>query len=99
MTALAFVLLALAVYRTAHMLAMEDGPAWAFLRWRHLLQRKFVRHGRWIAEGAMCPLCIAFWLGWIGAALLPAIDWKWYAVNALALSSVTVILQKALYHA
>lgn len=98
MNAVAFVLVALAVYRVAHMLALEDGPAWVFLRFRHFLQRRLVRRGRWIVEGLMCPLCLAFWLGWLGALLLPYPDWRWYAVNALALSSVTVILQKALYH-
>lgn len=98
MNVLTFVLVALAIYRVAHLLALEDGPGWLFLRWRHLLQRKFIRHGRWIAEGVFCPLCIAFWLGWLGALLLPAEDWRWYAVHSLALSSVTVILQKALYH-
>lgn len=86
---LQFLLLVLAVYRVAHMVAMEDGPADVFSRLRYRIGQR-----GWIGRGVHCPLCISFWLGWLGALLLPWAGWAWYGVLALALSGVTLVLYR-----
>lgn len=87
---LQFLLLGLAVYRVAHMVATEDGPADVFSRFRYRVGQR-----TWIGRGFHCPLCISFWLGFIVAALLPWAGWWWYGAQALALSGVTLVLYKA----
>lgn len=90
MSTLEFLIKALAVYRLAHMMALETGPlalfergrAWASDRWRI----------EWVMEGVACPLCISFWLG-IVVALLPWSGLVVYFCTALALSAVTVALE------
>lgn len=90
MSALELIIKALAVYRLAHMLALETGPlalfergrAWASDRWRIA----------WVMEGVQCPLCLSFWLGLLAAAL-PWSGLIAYACTALALSAVTVMLE------
>jgi len=47
----------LAVYRVAHMLAIEDGPFDAFSLWRER-----VGQATWLGRGFHCTLCISFWL-------------------------------------
>lgn len=87
---LQFLILALAVYRVAHMIAREDGPWDVFARLRSRAGQR-----SWIARGLWCPLCIAFWLGFVAAAWLPWLGWAWYGAAALALSGVTLVLYKA----
>lgn len=82
-------LLTLAVYRVAHMVAAEDGPADVFTRIRYRIGQR-----SWIGRGFHCPLCLSFWLAWPAAALLPWAGWLWYGVLALALSAVTLVLYR-----
>lgn len=82
-----FLLVALAVYRVARMLALEDGPVEIFAKWRYWLGQK-----SWVGRGFHCPLCISFWLGFMSAWLLNPAGPVWYVVVALALSGVTVFL-------
>lgn len=86
---LMLLVLALAVYRVAHMIGLEDGPfdLFATLRYR-------AGQTTWIGRGMHCPLCLSFWLGFVAALLLPWLGWIWYGVAALALSGVTVVLMK-----
>jgi hypothetical protein len=88
---LQFLLLALAVYRVAHMIGSdtEEGPWSVFADWRH-----FVGQKTWVGRGFHCPLCISFWLGFGAALLLPWFGWAWYIAAALALSGVTVVLHR-----
>lgn len=87
-----FIVLSLAVYRVAHMIGSdeEEGPWSVFARWRHYVEQK-----TWVGRGFHCPLCVSFWLGWLAALLLPWINWRRYAAEALALSGVTLVLYKA----
>ncbi len=84
-----FILLALAVYRVAHMISIEDGPFDLFAKLRY-------RAGQttWVGRGMHCPSCLSFWLSFAAALLLPWLGWLWYGVQALALSGVTVVLSK-----
>jgi hypothetical protein len=84
---LQYLLLALAVYRVAHMVALEDGPADAFARWRHRVGQR-----SWVGRGFHCPLCLSFWLGLLAALALPWTGWLWYGASSLALSGVTLAL-------
>lgn len=61
MSALAYILVALAVYRVATDLAWEDGPVEAFA-W--LRGQAHVRFGpaHWATNGLSCPICLSFWV-------------------------------------
>ena len=77
--ALAFAVLALAVFRVAVLVAVEAGP-WALTsRWRAWVERRRGGGGwdaqageydDWVTEGVHCPWCVAFWL-----ALPAALAW------------------------
>jgi hypothetical protein len=53
------------VYRTARMLAQEDGPADAFSR-----LRAAVDQSTWVGRGLACIFCVSFWIAGIAVALL-----------------------------
>jgi hypothetical protein len=55
------VLAILAVYRIAHMLARENGPADLFARLRTFVADRY-GDDSWQADGVACPLCLSFWL-------------------------------------
>lgn len=84
-----FILLALAVYRVAHMVALEDGPADVFAKLRHRAGQR-----SWVGRGFHCPMCLSFWLGFGAALALPWAGWWWYVSVSLALSGVTVVLSR-----
>ena len=98
---MAYVVAALAVYRLAHLVAVELGPfdlshslrSWAYARWPD-------REGResWQFAGMCCVLCVSFWLAWAAAALVPARSIIDYAVNALAISGMVLILHRLFSH-
>jgi hypothetical protein len=92
MEALRFAILALAVYRTARMLALEAGPFELFARWRGWAEERGAPE--WMIEGFGCPLCLSFWLSWAAALLLPWQGVAWYVATALALSGAAVALVK-----
>lgn len=60
---LRFVIAPLAVYRVAHMLAIEDGPFDVFALWRNRIGQH-----NWIGRGFHCVLCISFWLSLLAMA-------------------------------
>lgn len=95
MTWLLFVVCALAVFRVAHMVALEEGP---FALFERLRTWAFLRHRTtWIARGLNCPLCISLWVGLLIAPLMlwqTAPWWLWWPVLGLALSGVTVLIEK-----
>jgi hypothetical protein len=75
--AIHFVIAALAVYRLAYMIAMEDGPFAIFSRFRLWLGRNAAdrpEHGiAWtLAELFNCPHCLGIWLAFLFA---PAVIW------------------------
>ena len=84
MTALDFVILALAAWRLAYMLVNEDGPGAIFSRLRYRLGvRSVVTRGNdgqpeaskvatnWLAEGLTCVWCVSIW-----TALLLLLPWE-----------------------
>jgi hypothetical protein len=70
------VLAILGVYRLAHMIANETGPAEAFYwlrgavaqRWPGRLINEHEYMQSWQEEGISCPLCLSFWLALPAAA-------------------------------
>lgn len=64
-------LLILASYRMAYLIAYEDGPgalalklrSWAHFRWSN------TPHA-WINDGVQCPLCLSFWIAPVLLTLL-----------------------------
>lgn len=94
--ALYLLLAAFAVYRLAHLAAYEDGPFDAVGRVRSRMQTN-PKSPEWLSEGAGCPMCISFYLGFLFA--LPMLFWGFgiglavlfYVVGSLALSGATVL--------
>lgn len=88
-----FVLVALAVYRISRMIAAERGPFDLFERLRSWAFDRFGKDS-WQFGGISCALCLSFWLGWLGAALLPFTGVMDFVLTALALSGVASFLYK-----
>jgi hypothetical protein len=87
-----FIFTALAVYVLAYSITNLDGPFDAFSRLRYLARKQ----DTWVKRGIHCPMCVSFWLGWLFALALPYQDYVQYAILALALMGVTVILTQVL---
>ena len=85
-----FIIGALAVYRVARMAALERGPFEVFERWRGFVLRR-CGLASWVFDGFTCPLCLSFWLGFIGA-LWVADTPEVYVPVALALSGAATLL-------
>ena len=88
----------LAVYRLAHMLTIERGPFDLAHKFRSAVYRRWPdRSGveSWQFAGAVCPLCVSFWLGCLAALVLPFANLREYVVTALGVSGAVVIIHKA----
>lgn len=97
---LVFVVSGLAVYRVARMLAMEDGPADSFLRWRlYVTEKTADTKWEWVAKGFNCVFCISFWAACVTTFWLVGFGYIGWAIVPLmwaALSGVAVILHRIL---
>lgn len=86
-------LMTLAVYRVARMIAYEDGPWDVFLRLRSLAFQK-LRQGQmgdhWVYRGLSCPLCVSFWLSWL-APFAPL-----WLLTPLAVAGAVVVIHQLL---
>lgn len=106
--ALLLIITALAVYRLSYLISTEDGPADVCYHVREWVHQRYpdqdviIRGGTspiigkkvaWQYRGVQCPKCISFWLGFVGALLVWP-GWFWYVPLALALSAVTVVIEK-----
>lgn len=58
------IVLILAVYRLSRMIAIEDGPADIFTKFRSTLSQE-----SWVGRGFYCVLCLSFWLSLLAAIL------------------------------
>lgn len=87
-----FILTALAVYAVAFMITSLDGPFDVFAKLQHWARMQ----DTWVKRGVLCKICVSFWLGWLFALALPYQDYVQYAILALALMGVTVVLTKVL---
>lgn len=74
---LTFIIASLAIYRTARMVAEEDGPAFVFKR----LRDRYTDQHSSIALGLRCVYCISFWIALPITALLVVVGgwdaWLW----------------------
>lgn len=94
-----YILIALATYRAARMVALEDGPFEVFAGLREAAARRFVGRelapgmveDHWVVKGVNCPLCVGFWVA-------PAMFLLWYllpgAVAVLAVAGAAAWLQR-----
>jgi hypothetical protein len=72
------------------MVSSEDGP---FNIFQILRFESTVMFGdNWVSRGLHCPLCISFWLGFVGAAFLPWNGVTQYFISAIALSGISTFL-------
>lgn len=83
-------MLALAAYRVARMLAMEEGPFGLFRLFRAKVDPK---QSTWIGRGINCPLCLGFWVSFALYGLYQINYVNWIVV-ALAVAGAQVALQK-----
>jgi hypothetical protein len=87
------VIVALAAYRVARMVALEDGPFDVFSRFRARFDKPRGQLKSWVGRGVECPLCLGFYI----AALmlgLSYIDYVFYGVLWLAVAGLQVAFQK-----
>lgn len=97
-----FILASLATYRIAHLIATERGPfnvfhvlrTGVYMRWpdKVIFTQPDFKELSWQFDGITCIDCLSFWLAWAAALTLPYDGLVSYAVNALAISAVCVIL-------
>lgn len=66
MSTLHVILATLAVYRLAHLISMEAGPANVAIKLREATYRRFGGDS-WVFAGVSCPLCVSFWLAMVPA--------------------------------
>lgn len=100
MTPLTFLLLALATWRVAHLLAYEEGPAHLFERLRVWVGVRYDAQSQPypatnLAEGLTCLWCNSVWVGalwgWLALALPgPAL---WLALP-FALSALAILVEE-----
>ncbi len=88
-----FVIVALAVYRLAHLIALDDGPGDLLIRLRTAVAGRYGLES-WQARGVCCPVCVSFWLVWPAALLLQPESLLEFAVLALALSAPAAVIAR-----
>ncbi len=93
-----FLIVALAVWRISSLLVNEEGPFGIFEKLRYLVGVRYDEHSERIgtnviAEVLTCVWCISIYLGALGAILLTNSVLEW-TLNALALSTVAVIIEE-----
>ncbi len=98
MSALDFLILALATWRLSHMVALEPGPVHVFERLRVALGAKESLNTGWQATGfwselVLCPLCLSVWLGALCFALWLLSPASRYVFSVLALSGLACAIE------
>ena len=93
-----FLLLVLATWRLAHMLAVEDGPWDCFARWRRRVGAVRNVGGYWTADRSwpklwICPLCLSVWIAPVIAVLYYSGEWQGWLVTVLAISGAASFLE------
>lgn len=81
-----YILIALATYRAARMVALEDGPFEVFAQLREGAARRFVGRelapgmveDHWVVKGVNCPLCVGFWAA-------PVLLLLWYLLPVIVI--------------
>ena len=80
-TALTFVIAALATFRISVALAEEEGPFGIFRAWRGALDPD---QTTWLGRGVNCVFCVSFWVALPFAVLIEPDLWRvplvWFAL-------------------
>lgn len=87
------VISALAAYRVARMVALEDGPFDCFSRFRSKFDKPKGTPRNWIERGVECPLCCGVYVSAVMLGL-SYLDYVVYGVVWLAVSGLAVALQR-----
>lgn len=87
------VIAALASYRVARMIALEDGPFDCFSRFRARFDKPKGVPRTWVGRGIECPLCTGFYISAVMLGLT-YLDYAVYGVVWLAVSGLQVALQR-----
>ena len=99
MNALHVIILALATWRCASLLAAEDGPFEVFGKLRHVLGVRYDAESNpygtnWFAKGVCCVWCNGMWFATLWTiAYIVCKDSVWVALP-LALSAVAIVIQE-----
>jgi len=91
--------LGLATWRLASLLANEYGPFDVFARLRSFLGVVYNEHSlpegsNWLAKGVICVLCNSVWIGTFWAALYFVWPDSWWLALPFALSTVAIITEQ-----
>ncbi len=89
---LVLILWILAIYRVAHLVALEDGPFDLLVLFREFLFKIFKRWDHWVIRGFACPLCISFWL-----AIIPAVWLGLGILGWLGIAGAVLTIHQVLY--
>lgn len=71
------------------MVSSEEGPFGIFDRIRFEMVSVLGDH--WITRGLHCPLCISFWMGFLGGLFFLPISLPYYVLISIALSGATTL--------
>lgn len=87
------VISALAAYRVARMVALEDGPFDCFSRFRARFDKPKGVPRTWVGRGIECPLCVGFYISAVMLGL-SYLDYVVYGVVWLAVSGLQTAIQR-----
>lgn len=95
------IILALATWRLASLLAHEDGPFEMFGYVRSWLGVRYAEDGiaygsNWLAKGVICVWCCSVWFGAFLTGLYFIWNDVWWLLLPLALSAAAVIIEEVL---
>ena len=99
MPSLEFVVLALATWRMASLLAHEDGPGDVFTWLRHVLGVRYDEDSNligenWLAKGVLCLWCNSVWIGAVWTVLVVLLPWTWWLALPFGLSTAAIALER-----
>lgn len=99
MTPYRFALIALAVYRLAHMVALEDGPKDVFMKLRTAVKDRYPTvdgKDSWQFKGISCPCCLSVYFSvFVLAVYAFGGGWGERLIIGLAASAVTTAITDA----
>lgn len=91
-TVVRLLIVSMASYRVARMIATERGPFDLFIDFRSAIINR-AGNRSWIVEGVTCPLCVGFYVSalFLGLSYL---DYAVYLVDWLAVAGLQTAIQK-----
>lgn len=92
-----FILCVFAVFRVSHLIAIDDGPADIFFKFREIVIHKYgVTH--WIYKGVTCILCLSVWGSLLATILMfSGLGFLDFCLVWLSMAGCVTVIAKAIY--